>query len=364
MRKTPFAAATLLVATLGACTPPDPNPEPGAAVIGRPAEVRILELNPRIWRRDIAVYGVLEAAEEVEVGIDFNGVVGRVLFHEGRRVGQGEVLLELDSRKRGWYLERARSMVQSAAAALEDARSTLKRRQRLAVKKLVSGEDLDRARVAVRKAAAAHDDALAASRLAERELEEVLVRSPVAGIVELREVEPGETVLPGRVLAVIQAVDMVRVVVFVSEKDVNDLSVETPARLVSPGVRGRVFEARVESVGVKANPATGNFPVKLIVRNEEGLLRPGMSARVQLPGLERHDLLLVPDRAVVDRDRRRVVFLERDGRAVEREPVLRISSGDWLPVLDGLVSGDRLIVSGLDYVVDGTPVRVLPETPE
>ena len=170
--------------------------------------------------------------------------------------------------------------------------------------------------------------------------------------------EPGETVLAGDALARVQAAGSVRVVTFVTEKDINALRVGSPALVTTPGVRGREYSARVDQVGFKADARTGNFPVKLALPNEDGLLRDGMTARVVLQGLAYEDALLVPRAALVDRDRRRVIFKAVGGRAVEVEPILAADIGDDLPVLDGLVAGDVVIVEGLDTVSDGARISV------
>ena len=60
-----------------------------------------------------------------------------------------------------------------------------------------------------------------------------------------------------------------------------------------------------------------------------------MSAQIRLQGREGEQVLAIPRSAVVDRDRQRVVFVVRDGRAVQVAPSLGMAMGDWLPVLSG-----------------------------
>ena len=333
-----------------------------ASAGARRAVVEALELQPQDWQHAIEVYGVVEAVEEVVVSVEVSGTVAAVHFREGQRVARGALLLDLDPRKQALRLERAQSVVDSAAAALQEARSTLQRRRGLVAKSAVSRELLESGEIAARRAGAAYDDALAGLALAQRELDDSQVRSPVTGVVEQRQVEAGETVLPGQALATIQAVDVLHIVSFVSERDVNFLRVGAGARVRSPGARGRVFDADVVSIGVKADPRTGNFPVKLALQNGEGLLRPGMTARVTLDGLLERGRLLIPDSAVVDRDRHKVVYVLAGGEgglvARERRPLLRATAGRLLPVIDGLVAGEWLIVSGLEWLVDGSPVTL------
>jgi RND family efflux transporter MFP subunit len=254
------------------------------------------------WQQILDAYGVVEPAEDVAITVDFSAPVKTVHFEEGQQVEQGQLLIELDSRKRDLRLRQAVTAV-----------------------------------------------------------EESLVLSPASGIIDRRSVEPGETVMPGQLLGSVQAVDRVRVRVHVGEREVNDLRVGADAEVRSPGVRGRIYQAKVEAVGIKADAETGNFPVKLTLPNEDGLLRPGMTARVRLWGLTNAHALLIPDDALVDRRRRRVVYVVRDGRAVEVEPLLRASVGERIPVLEGLKAGARLVVEGMEQLVEGSPVEVVKD---
>jgi membrane fusion protein (multidrug efflux system) len=351
-----------LLLTLPACTKQPPETRTEAAEPRIP-QVEVLRLQPSDWQHTIQVYGVIEAAGEVAVAVETAGTVANVLFLEGQRVSNGDLLLELEHDRQDLRVARARATVASAAAALQEAASTLKRRRGLAAKSAVSKELLESGEIALRRAAAAHDDALAALALAKRALADSRVLSPVDGVIDKREVEPGEIVLPGQVLATIQAVDSLRVRSFVAEREVNFLGTGATAKVSSPGVRGRIYDATVESVGVMADPRTGNFPIKLTLGNSDGLLRPGMTARVGLQGLLERDRLLIPDSAVVDRKRRKVVYLamEQDGGHIAKEvrPLLRAAVGDRIPVVDGLSAGDELIVTGLDYLIDGSPIGVI-----
>jgi RND family efflux transporter MFP subunit len=339
-------------------------PEP--AVSPRIAVVEVLQLQAADWQQTIHTFGMVEAMEEVSVSVEAAGTIDKIYFKEGQRIARGEPLLDLDPGKRALGVDRARATVTSEAARLMEARSLLKRHRELVKNSLISQATLDKSESAVQQAAAGHENALASLALALRELDDSQVLSPVEGVIEQRNVEKGEVVLPGQRLATIQAVDVVHVLTYVSERDVNFLRVGAPAAVTSPGAPGRVFEANIVSIGVKADPGTGNFPVKLSLANAEWLLRAGMTARVELNGLLEHDRLTIPDTAVVDRNRRKVVYVlsEEDGRPIAREvnPLLRNVTSGQLPVIDGLSAGDQLIISGLNLLIDGTPVKVAPKT--
>ncbi len=326
----------------------------------RVAQVRTLTLEPRIWVESIRTHGRIEAAEEVNLALDFSATARTVRFEEGDPVEVGQVLVEFDRNERNLQLTQAERAVEDAKARLDRARGAMNRRANLFMENRISREEYQTSQADMRSAKAQYEEALAAQSLARRDLEETTLMSPVNGAVASRSVDPGETVMPGQVLCAIQVVDTVRVITFVSEKDINSLRVGGDARVRSPGVRAKEYSARIESLGVKADPSTGNFTVKLAVQNDDGLLRDGMTASVELQGIEARNAMLIPESAIVDRNRRRVVYKVIEGKASEVQVILGASTADTVPVLGGLAFGDILIVEGLESVVDGSAIEILP----
>jgi membrane fusion protein (multidrug efflux system) len=320
-------------------------------------------LKQETWKEAFRAYGVVEAAEEVDVSTDAAGTVRAVRCAEGKAVKEGAVIVEFEAAARGLQVKQSKSGIQAAQARLEQARKNAERQRALFANQIATSAELDAAETELRQATAQLDGALAGHRLAQHQLAKAAVLSPVAGVVARRNVEVGEAVLPGRTLCTIQVVRTVRVVTYVTEREINALQVGAQFSVHSPGAPGHEFVGRIESLGARADARTGNFPVKLAVANDDGLLRPGMSARVELRGIEHPEALLLPGAALVDRNRRRVAYRVVDGKAREVEPVVGAVAGDRLPVLRGLAAGDQVIVSGLAHVVDGSEVEVAGGTP-
>ena len=358
MRRNIFFAVTILAAGLVACEnrPPAREQVPESRI----AEVEIRVLQEEPWAEMISSFGVIDAAKEIVITTDFSERVEKVHVKEGYGVKAGQLLIELDRRKQELRLARYRTLLKEAKATLTNAQTNLKREETLFAGRNIPQSKLEATQLALKTARARYEEALAAVQLAERELADRQITSPASGEVVKRSVEAGETVSPGAALMIIQVVDAVRVITYVTEKDINHLSLGSEATVTTPAVPGRTYAARIESLGTKADPDTGNFSVKLAIANTEGLLRPGMTARVHLQGLTYQDAILIPDSALVDRNRRRVAYKVVDGKAVQVEPVVALTTIDRVHVLSGLQAGDQLIVGGMDNIADGTPVQVVP----
>ena len=349
-------AVSFLMIGLIACEerPPAREEEPQPRI----AEVETKILQEQTWTETISSFGVIDAAKEIVITTDFSERVQKVYVDEGDRIQAGQPLIDLDRRKQDLRLARYKTSLREAKATLANAQTNLKREQALFAGRNIPQSKLERTQLALKAARARYEEALAAVQLGERELADRKIKSPASGQIVKRSAEEGETVSPGAALIVIQVIDAVRVITYVTEKDINHLRLGSEAVVITPSMKGRFYEARIESLGTKADPETGNFSVKLTIPNTEGLLRPGMTARVNLQGLTYQRAILIPDSALVDRNRRRVAFKVEDGKAVQVEPVVALSSIDLVHVLSGLQAGDQVIIGGVENIVDGSPVKI------
>ena len=327
------------------------------------ASVQVQKIEPGIWHQTIRSFGRVEAAEKVTVSAEISGKVIDVLFEEGEQIQAGQKLLSFDVAESRMRLKQAEGNLSGMKAQLDEARTMLSRREGLFRQRAIAKEQLESARTNVATLEAQFEQMTVGKNLARHNIRRTQLHSPVSGTVVSKGIEAGEVAMPGQPLAVIHVTDTMRVTTWVSQEEVNTVRTGIACKVTTSGVRGRTWEAHVESVGNEADPITGNFPVKLTVNNSDGLLKAGMSAMVTLTGLEMSDAIMIPDAAVVDRNRKRVVYIVENDRAREIEPVLSASAGAIRNVLHGLSSGDRLIVGGLDDVSNGSAVKIIGTVP-
>ncbi len=346
---------SLLAVLLSACS--DPAAVNTAEVIAPETisvETRVLHYQD--WQGNIQTFGAVEATEEIRLSLDFSATVYAVRVDEGEPVKIGQLLIEMEQEKPRLRLQQASELALRAKAALDEAFLNLQRRKKLAELKTVSREILDNAELAVQRAQADYRQALATRQLAEKELAESRILSPVNGVVDVRAVETGQSVLAGTTLMTLQATEALQVQTWVSEKDIARISTGARAITILSSQPGTQLKGQVKSVGINAHPATGNFPVEVIIEEQAELARPGMTAQVTIEGLTIANVLLLPEAALVDRNRRRVVYLLRDGLAVEVEPLLSVGLADRIIILSGLSEGDRLITSNLERIINGSRI--------
>ena len=351
----------LFLVILSGCKPPE---EPvDTRKIDTISKVQVKELAPQVYQQTIRTFGVLEAAESVNLSSEFSAKVKKIKFKEGQRIKAGHIMVELDKSDLKMLIKKAEADLQTADAKLRESGLLKKRREELFAQNIVSQEEMELFETTLTNAEADFQRATIGLNQARNDLNRANIISPVSGRVVKKKVEVGEIATPGQVLAVIQVTNIMRVVTHVTEQEINSIQLGSESIVTTPGVRGREYIARVESRGDEVDPATGNFTVKLTVENNDGLLKSGMTAIAIMTGLEVTDALLIPDSAVVDRNRKRVVFTVVNGIAKEVEPVLAVTlNTELIPVLAGLSKGDKVIIGGLGMVVDGKKVQVTEST--
>lgn len=346
------ALLPLLFLVVAGCEQPTPE-APTTAPEKVAVEVVSTPLREQPWSYTLITYGQLKSADTVSIGADSGGTVEKVSVRDGSTVKRGDELVRLDREKQRFRLTRARANRESIAADLEQAERQLQKFEQVVSAGTVSKDMLEQARTRRNALAARVAQADSEIRIAEKELAERVIISPLDGVVSGDPVDVGERVATGELLLTIQSNDALQVTTWVNQHEVNQVRRGQSAQVqVSTGIDKHL--ATVESVARSASPTTGNFEVKLRLGDAGGSLREGMSARVEIELKNSSRVIFVPRSAVVDRDRKRVVFLVDGDRAVQRQPRFGLPDNERIPVLQGLQEGDELILEPLSLLTDGS----------
>ncbi len=306
----------------------------------------------------IHCFGVLESDNVVSLNVDFSAPVAEVLVDEGQRVSKGQTLLRFATEKLKLNYMQTESALSQVKSSMENHGVTLKRIETLLKSKTVSQQTADDARFQFDVARAKVEEMESALQLIKRDLENSEVVSPIDAVVSARNIEAGQNVTPFQPLVLLEAVKSIKVTVYVGENSVSLLHIGDIARVKS--VAGSI-DSKIYSIGAKSDPLTGNFEVKLLLDNSDGLLKPGMTADVQLSTGPLENRLVIPEKALVGYNGRYVVYQVEGDLAVRTEVAVTMDFDDKLVITGGLKGGEIIIVSGAENVSDGAEVVVSHE---
>jgi RND family efflux transporter MFP subunit len=288
--------------------------------------------------------GTIQSRSLVDAGSRVTATVGEVRVRAGSRVKPGEVMVVLDSADLRARLRESQGALAAARADLSRAAADHTRFKALYEKGSVTAREFEAAQAAYDAARGHADQARAAVAAAQAALAYGAVRSPVAGVVAQRMVEPGDIAVAGRPLVRLYDTHALRVEIEVPEMLARDVALGSPID-VRVDAAGATFKTAVNEIVPMADAASGTIVVRAPVPSDLGL-KPGMFARASLAiGSER--VITVPTAAVADVGQLQTVRVVRDGAILLRQVSLGRRLGDRFQVLAGLNPGDQVLLAPL-----------------
>lgn len=317
--------------------------------------VSVAEAQVRPMQRSVSAAGPVAAWEEMQLGVELNGLrVTRLLVDVGQTVQKGELLLELDHRGLDSDLAQAAAALRQAEAGAELARLKYTRGQSLVEGHYISATALDELRAARIQAEAQLGTARAVRDAAALRRSYAELRAPDAGVISRRLVQPGQVVGAGGELLRLIRQGRLEWRADLPEAQLAQVQVGQAAVLDGSGVTGRV---RAVTPGVDSTTRTGTAYVDL---PEPGPVQPGTYAQGRIL-IGQGQALVIPVAAVVHRDGHAYAFrVDGDRKAQQVRLDTGGSQGSLVEIRSGLKAGDRVVVAGAGFLSDGDPVRVVP----
>ena len=288
------------------------------------------------------------------------GQVRRVAVRENDRVAPGGLLLEIDPTQYELNVEKARAAVTSAEAMfreltlfddrIEDA-TIREERERVAR----SRSNLDQARVDLRQA--------------ELNLERTRIRPGFPGRVASLKVVPGQWVSAGDELLTVVDLDPIKVEVQVLEGEVTFLTPGREARVSFSAFPDTTFTGTIETINPIVDQTTRTAKVTVMVPNPDGRILPGMYARVSLEARRFADRILVPREAILERDRRTMLFVYQDGRAKWRYVTTGLENEALVEIVEHAETemvepGEVVLTNGHYTLIHDARVRIVDDVRE
>ncbi|HWO26647.1 MAG TPA: efflux RND transporter periplasmic adaptor subunit [Kofleriaceae bacterium] len=331
-----------------AAHPADPQTVRIAPEMIRDLRVTIAKAEARAAGERVSVLAELRVNQDAyaEVASPAPARVSRVLARAGDEVVANQPLVELASGD----MAKARAEIAAADARAAIARKNLERKQALLAERLIAEREVLEAQAALAEAEAARTVAAGALRqFAGAEGGSGLVlRAPVAGTVIQREVALGQLVDPSKTLFRIGDLSTLWLIAHVFERDAVRVQTGGHGTATFAALPGKTVEGKITWIGREVETASRTVPVRLEVKNPDGVLRPGMSATVSIPvGASGGQIVSVPIAAVQRVDDKWAAFVPRGPGAFEVRPIGRGRDlGGEVEILSGLSPGDEVVVDG------------------
>lgn len=342
-------AFTLAIAVLSACAPKQQD-ESAATLADNSADkkevVRVMELQLQTVARSVEYPATLTAYEEVHMVPAQPGRIEDIFADVGDRISAGKLLVQMD-----------RTQLHQAEVQLKNLEVDFRRLDTLTKYGSVPRQQYDQIKTQYE----------VAQSNVEFLKENTRLLAPFNGVVSGRYYEPGEmysgapNTQAGKaaVLSLVQ-IHRLKAIVPLSEKYFPMVNNGMEAEVTIDVYPERTFTGRVERVHPTIDPVNRTFNAEVVINNRDGILRPGMFARVTFD-LDEEEAILLPSMAVlkVQGSNERYLFKEENGAARRVSVTIGKRYDDNIEVFsDELKPGDNVIVSGQARLLDGVQVEV------
>ncbi len=338
-----------------------------------PVKVAVVGRGPvQSW---ISLTGTLLPIRESRVGAKVAGRVADIFVDEGDPVNQGDALFILEQRdfllaknQAEHGLDAAAANLGAAKISLANTRREFKRLKSLRTSNAVSQQELDAALDAYKSAGASVKVAQAsvelardALEMAEYNLSESTVRSPISGHIARRNINVGEVISLVSPAPCFYVVDdtVCKVEAHLPDVKQSSVSMSQEVKMTVDGVPNRAFSGEITHISETIDPLSRTLTIRARAANPEGVLRPGALARLKILCQERKKVVTAPIRCVVKRNGDPTVFVVSSGLAVARQVTLGLSGDEEVEIIDGLVPGDLVVIDGTESLEDGMAVEVI-----
>jgi multidrug efflux system membrane fusion protein len=296
--------------------------------------------------REVIIQGQVEPIKVVAIKSETTGSVESVSVIKGQRVAQGDVIATMG-------VDNRNASLTVAKASLVQARNEYAAAEKLAKQGLQSQFNLE-------SAAAKLESARAQVSAAELELDNIVVRAPMDGIIDALPIEAGDFVDRGNHVATLVDNSQLLITGQVPQQNIADIKAGTEA--VADLITGETLSGKVHYISSMADSATRSFRVEVLITSAPAEARTGISAEIRIPAEKIRAHLISPAILALDEsgtlgiksvdDNSEVVFHAIDVIKTE-------SNGAWVT---GIPDNINIITLGQGFVSAGETVQAIEES--
>jgi membrane fusion protein (multidrug efflux system) len=329
-----------------------------------PISVAAATAEQRQWQQRLPAVGSLKALQGVDLSLEVAGTVKSLHFDSGQQVKAGQLLLQLDS-------DAETALLGTAQADLGLAKVDFGRGSQLVGDQAISRGEFDRLTAQYRRNQAVVDQLKAS-------LAKKSIKAPFSGTIGIRQVDVGDFLASGTVIATLQDVSSLYVDFNVPEQALPQLSLGQQVLVQVGAFPEQTFPASLSAINPKVEESTRNLLVRATLANPERKLLPGMFANLLILLPDPRPQVVVPESAITYTLYGNSVYVvsakkDKDGQPetnAEGQPVLiaeqrTVQTGERrdgvVVISEGLKAGDQVVSAGQLKLTSGAPIRIAPD---
>lgn len=190
-------------------------------------------------------------------------------------------------------------------------------------------------------------------------LDNTVIKAPISGTLSTLDVKEGQLAGAGQVAATVVDTSKIYIKIDVIEDIVNKIKPGDNVSVKIPAISDEIFNSTISYVSPTADVGNKLYSVKIYLNNDNNLIKQGMTGEVELALDKKENIIVLEKESILNDVNGDYVYILEDNKAVKKEVVVGLVSGDKVEVISGVNIGDELIIKGQHYVDDGSVVKVV-----
>ena len=288
---------------------------------------------------------VVKPVNDVNITLTASGKAKNLNFDLGTPVSKGQVIGTLDNSMKQINLELAELLVEKTKADFERFRDLYEGKAATEVEYKNSKYNYENAKNQVAQI--------------RQQITDASIISPISGVITKKNIEEGEFVNLGGVIATVVDISTLKATVMVSENDVYKLKEKMPVTITAdifPGKNYKGFIKFISPVGDESH----SYEVEISIDNDTKLaMKAGTFIKVKFNLTGGTNVLQIPKLALIEGTKNPYVYVASSDKAIMKKITLGRDLGENIEVLNGLTAGEPVITSGQINITETSHIEVI-----
>lgn len=305
-----------------------------------------------------SIVGTLRPNDRADISFPNEVRVQDVFVNVGNTVNKGDALLRLSEDDMNQSLNLARAKKVELEVLIDKNRNIMSGRERSVEEGKIADDEIKRMEKQIASDEASLDRVKAEIEKLTYNLENIIVPSPISGVVVSRNVNTGGVLKAAETLVTIVNVDPIVVSFDLNTKQASDIVVGSEMKVLVNDVPDKSFSAKVTYIGPELQRADNTFEVWATIPNSENILKSGMSATTEISSETSKKTVIIPLTAVQSIASKPFVFKVNKGIAYKTHVVIDAVRNGEVELVQGLGDEDMIVVKGAENLFDGAEVNI------
>lgn len=308
--------------------------------------IKVMDVTTSSFSENLNVVGIVKPFATAKISSEEGGLIVSMNKDKGSYVGRGEIVARIKKDVELATLEQTEAQIELARMNYEKQKQLYEENATTEIQYLTAKWQ--------------YEAAIRGSDILKQRLKTGFVRSPISGYVNEKYMNRGEMSAPGSPIINVIDISSVKIAAGIPERFIGQIKMGQQVKVTVDVLPGVEFSGRINYIAPSLSALNRTLEIEVIIANRDKILKPEMSANVEITQATNNNAVVLPQDYIVDfgENNKYVFVLEGD---IAKKRMISISGreGNNVMISSGLNPGDKLIYEGFQQLADNDKVQVL-----